>query len=86
MSCRTGCITRDCESFAACLRGAGVRVAYSNSAKNLDASTQKKWDADLDYYRSARAEGIQPSTTKRKDVEAAVRASDHHGSAFRADV
>ena len=39
MACRTGCTTRDHESFSACLRSAGTRVAYANSANNTQTDS-----------------------------------------------
>lgn len=84
MSCRTGCATRDHASYSECLRAAGTKVAYANSANNRDYSTQKRWDSELDLYRRARSEGIQPETTKRRDIEAAMRASDETGMAYQA--
>ena len=45
----------------------------------------KKWDGELQAYRDARAQGIQPASTKMKDIKAAVAASNHFGKAFKAD-
>lgn len=86
MACRTGCITRDHESYAACLRAGMPRISYANSAAGWDASTQKKWDSDIAAYKDARAQGIQPTSTRRADVDRALRASDSTGTPFRADV
>ena len=41
-------------------------------------------DKELDAYRSARKHGIQPKTTKLKDINAAVKASDALGRAVKA--
>lgn len=41
-------------------------------------------DRELDAYRTARRQGIQPRTTKLKDINAAVRASDVLGRAVKA--
>jgi hypothetical protein len=41
-------------------------------------------DKELDAYRNARKTGIQPRTTKLKDINAAVRASDSLGRAVKA--
>ena len=85
MACRTGCPTKDCASYSACLRGAGIKVAYSNSAGGWDATTQKRWDSELDNYRSAVAQGIQPDGTSQAKIDAAVAISDATGSPYRAD-
>jgi hypothetical protein len=41
-------------------------------------------DRELDAYRSARKEGIQPRSTKLRDIRAAVRMSDMVGKAVQA--
>jgi hypothetical protein len=84
MACTTGCPTKDCDSYAACLKGKSLRVAYCNSASGQDYTAQKKWDASLDKYRAARAEGIQPSSTRPDAVHRAVAISDKTGSAWTA--
>lgn len=84
MACTSGCPTKTCPSYAACLRGKGARVAYANSAKGLDYTQQKNWDRELDVYKQARAEGIQPAGTKRSQVERAVAISDATGQAYQA--
>lgn len=84
MACTTGCPTQDCDSYAACLKGKALRVAYCNSAGGWDATQQKNWDKELSAYKDARAEGLQPSGTKMAQVESAKRISDATGSAFQA--
>lgn len=83
-NCTSGCATQDHESYAACLKAKTVGVAYCNSAGNQDYTTQKRWDKSLDRYRAARAEGIQPASTRPDAVERAVRLSDAAGSAWKA--
>jgi ornithine cyclodeaminase/alanine dehydrogenase-like protein (mu-crystallin family) len=41
-------------------------------------------DKELDSYKSARKDGIQPKSTKMKDINAAVRMSDTLGRAVKA--
>jgi hypothetical protein len=45
-------------------------------------TTQKKWNSELEAYRSAREQGIQPNGTKRKQIEAAHDASEKLGTAY----
>lgn len=47
-------------------------------------TTQKKWDKELDAYRSARKQGIQPKSTKMKDIKEAVDVSNKVGKAYDA--
>ena len=84
MACTTGCPTQDCPSYAACLKQKAPKVAYANSANGWDYTTQKKWDKELDAYKAARKEGIQPSGTKLADIERAKRISDATGVAHQA--
>jgi hypothetical protein len=44
----------------------------------------KKWDNELALYRSARAQGIQPDTTKTKDIRKAIDISNKTGRAYGA--
>jgi len=44
----------------------------------------KKWDNELALYRSARAQGIQPDTTKTKDIRRAIDISNKTGIEYGA--
>lgn len=83
-NCSSACETRDHETWGECVRGKGLRVAYAQSWKGYDSSSQKRADKRLDQYASARAQGIQPKSTSAGDVAAAVQFSDKTGTAFRA--
>ena len=48
---------------------------------NLSVSA-KKWDKELQAYRDARAQGIQPTGTSMAKIQEAVRISDKVGKAF----
>ena len=82
MTCRSGCPTQNCGSYSACLRGAGVRVAYCNSTNGWDATTQRKWNSELDAYKTARAYGIQPAGTRMHEIDQANRISDAAGKPY----
>ena len=84
MSCSSGCPTQDHESYGECLRAKATRVAYSSSATGWDLTRQKKWDAELQAYRDARAEGIQPAGTSMRKIDEAKKISDHIGRPFDA--
>lgn len=83
-NCTTGCPTKDCPSYAACLKGKRTKVAYANSANGFDYTAQKKWDRDLAAYKDARDQGIQPSSTDRAAVDRAVAISNESGQAWDA--
>jgi hypothetical protein len=84
MACSSGCPTRDHETFGACLRAKNLKHAVSVPGNNHDRSRQRAWDSELDLYRSARSQGIQPSSTKRPAIERALKISDKTGTAFDA--
>lgn len=82
--CRSGCLTQDHASYGECLKSAGLRVAYTNSTNGYDATKQKRWDKELQDYRDARAQGIEPEGTDRRSIDEAVRMSDMIGKAHDA--
>lgn len=75
--CRSGCRTRDHETYGECLRVANIRA-------NFEVTPTNRWDRDLEHYRKAREQGIQPQTTNREDVDVATAFSDDTGVAFDA--
>jgi len=64
-----------------------LQLATGDAAGNIIASgtTQKKWDKELDFYKQARAQGIQPEGTNRKAVEKAIEASETLNKAYNAE-
>ena len=80
MACSSTCRTKDHPTYGACLRAKNLRT----SALDGDTSVaQKAADKSLDDYAKARSYGIQPKSTRTQDVQAAVRISEHTGSAFK---
>lgn len=80
MACSSSCRTKDHETYGACLRAKNLRTSA------LDGETlvvQKAADKTLDDYAKARSYGIQPSSTRAHDVQAAIRASEITGTAFK---
>ena len=84
MSCRTGCITKDHETYGQCLRAASLRVGWSRSHLGIDASREKSKNRELDLYAEARKAGIQPATTRTPDIHKAFELSAKAGAAFDA--
>lgn len=82
LNCSSGCPTQDHATYGECMRSKGLKIAYCQSTNGSDATRQKKWDAELDSYRAAVAQGIQPETTKTRDIRAAVEWSNNHGVAY----
>ena len=83
MACRTGCKTKDHESYAECLQDANVRPAQTmNSPKSFMWDATKK---DLPAYANARANGIQPGGTNIRKVREAEAASKAMGVPYDAN-
>lgn len=77
--CRSGCPTQDHESWGECARVSNIGISNEVAAASI-----KKTDKELSAYRDARKLGIQPASTKMKDIQKAVRASDTIGRAAKA--
>jgi len=72
----------DCECFGCKAKSLQMNAGDARGDVNASGTTQKKWNSELDAYRSARAQGIQPNGTKRKQIEAAHDASEKLGTAY----
>jgi len=72
----------DDDCFGCKARSLQLNTGDANSQKQM---SNKKWNGELDAYRAARAQGIQPAGTSMAHVKAAVEASDTMGKAFDAD-
>jgi hypothetical protein len=72
MVCRSACETQDHSSYGECCRAANVAInGFGDSG-----AAAKAHDAELASYRAARAQGIQPKSTRSEDVAQAVAASN----------
>lgn len=81
-NCSAGCATQDHATYGECIRSKSLRVAYCQSAAGLDATRQKRWDSELDEYRAAVRQGIEPESTALRDTRAAVAWSNANGTAY----
>lgn len=64
----------------------GTLQLATGDARIADSgTTNKKWDKELQSYRDARAQGIQPTGTTTQAVRAAVEISNKTGVAFDAN-
>lgn len=61
----------------------GLQMNTGDANSNLNVST-KKWDRELQAYRDARAQGIQPAGTSMKKIQEAVKISNETGKAYGA--
>lgn len=76
--CREGCKTKDHATWGECLRAANIHV------EAVDQGVKRRHEGELEAYRNARLQGIQPAGTRLHQVEAAVKASDRLGRAYDA--
>lgn len=61
-----------------------MRVGFCRDAAGLDYSRHKAWHRELDFYKSARMQGVKPAGTQTHQIRAALDASDRAGQAFDA--
>lgn len=83
MNCASSCPTQNHSTWGQCIRAQNQAILYCRSATEPlnDATAAKKWDKELAYYRSVRAQGIQPISTQTAAIEAADRAANEIGEA-----
>jgi hypothetical protein len=70
--CRSGCPTKNCGSYAACLKGMGLQIG--DLGRGVAAATDRR----LNAYADARRQGLQPKSTKLADSQLALRSPDAH--------
>ena len=83
-NCTSACKTKDHASYAECLQQNMPMISPSSmpSKTGWDKDKIKKDDKELDSYYSAVKQGIEPRSTKQKDIDAAVKLSNESGKAF----
>lgn len=80
MACSSSCPTQDHTTYGECMRSKNIHaadVAY--------AAANQKHTKELTSYQAARKQGIQPRSTRARDIDAAVRISEQTGTAYRAE-
>ena len=78
-NCTSGCETGGHKSWGECLRSKGVGI----QPNLMFTGVQKQWDRELDSYRSAVRQGVQPNGTKQHQIDAAMKASEVSGVAYQ---
>lgn len=59
-----------------------ISPSSTPSRSGWDRTQIKKDDKELDSYYSAVRQGIEPRSTRQKDIDAAVKLSNESGKAF----
>ena len=57
----------------------------TGDANGRAAMPKRKWEGELQAYRDARRQGIQPAGTTMAQIEAAQKASENLGRAYNAE-
>jgi hypothetical protein len=82
-NCTSSCKTKDHDSYAECLQqNTPMFVGVNPTRTGWDQDKVKKDEKELSLYRSAVNQGIEPRSTKTKDIMAAIKLSDNAGKAF----
>ncbi len=71
-------------TYGAYLRSKNLKTAYCRSHIGQDATRQKRWDAELNAFDAAVAQGIMPAGTSMRKIREAVEVSNKTGVAYNA--
>lgn len=77
--CSSACLTRDHRTFGECMRSKNLQLNPNLS----DTGATKAWDSELESYRSARRQGVQPRGTTQPLIDEAMKISDATGQAYQ---
>lgn len=83
-NCTSACRTKDHSTYAECLQQNMPMISPSAAPTRTgwDRDRIKRDEKELDSYYSAVKQGIEPISTKQKDIDAAVKLSNEAGKAF----
>lgn len=74
-NCTSGCKSKSHETYAECLRSNTPSVRNSTQSKSQLYSMESRNAQEINEYKAARAQGIQPAGTKLHQIREAVAAS-----------
>ena len=82
-NCTSSCKTKDHASYGDCLRSNTPMFVGVNPTKTgWDQDKVKKDEKEIQSYWDATRQGIEPRSTRKKDIDAAVKLSNDAGKAF----
>ena len=82
-NCTSSCKTKDHQTYAECLRqNTPMFVGVSPTRTGWDQDKVKKDEKEIQSYWDATRQGIEPRSTRKKDIDAAVKLSNDAGKAF----
>ncbi len=82
-NCTSSCKTKDHANYGECLRSNTPMFVGVNPTKTgWDQDKVKKDEKEIQSYWDATRQGIEPRSTRKKDIDAAVKLSNDAGKAF----
>ncbi len=82
-NCTSSCKTKDHDSYGECIRSNTPMFVGVNPTKTgWDQDKVKKDEREIQSYWDATRQGIEPRSTRKKDIDAAVKLSNDAGKAF----
>lgn len=85
-NCSANCPTRNCKNFGDCLRSKSVgAIGYKESKGECSGKGRITTEMELDLYRSAVQQGIEPASTGYQAVQDSIIISNEVGAAYGVD-
>ena len=82
-NCTSSCKTKDHSNYGECIRSNTPMFVGVNPTKTgWDQDKVKKDEKEIQSYWDATRQGIEPRSTRKKDIDAAVKLSNDAGKAF----
>lgn len=82
-NCTYSCKTKDHESYGECIRqNTPMFVGVTPSKSGYDQTKVRADEKEIQSYWDATRQGIEPRSTKKADIDAAVQLSNEAGKAF----
>ena len=82
-NCTSSCKTKDHSNYGECMRSNTPMFVGVNPTKTgWDQDKVKKDEKEIQSYWDATRQGIEPRSTRKKDIDAAVKLSNEAGKAF----
>lgn len=82
-NCTSSCKTKDHANYGECMRSNTPMFVGVNPTKTgWDQDKVKRDEKEIQSYWDATRQGIEPRSTRKKDIDAAVKLSNEAGKAF----
>ena len=75
LTCSSSCRTKDHATYGECLRAKNLQL--SPHVNDSYSTRQTAWDGELDHYKKAVDNGLDPVSTKRKAVDKAIKEAEN---------